>query len=119
MPSKLLKIVKPRNKDRPLLQDEITNRIGEKYLEKTFALLLWRTQSNTGNEDKDHEGVDYIYGFGHTRIDIQLKSANLGLKYKNWTWHIADSYKELKGFYDEIGTFLFLVGVQIFFEHRL
>jgi hypothetical protein len=116
MPSKLLKVVKPRNKDRPLLQDEVTNRIGEKYLEKSMALLLWRQESNPGNKDKDHEGVDYIYSFGHTRIGIQLKSANLDLKHRNWTWHIADSYEELDGFYDEIGTFLFLVGVKIFFE---
>jgi hypothetical protein len=116
MRKNIFKDIEFRNRDKPLGIEEVTNRIGEAHLEKTMALLRWRQESNPSNRDKDHEGVDYTYSYGHARIQIQLKSKNFDLQHNNWSWHISDSYEDFKGFYDEIGTFLFLVGINIFLE---
>lgn len=46
------------------------------------------------------------------------------MEHGNCTWRLANSFEELKGFYDEIGTFLFLVGTKIsldgtrYYEHK-
>jgi hypothetical protein len=99
----------------PLIPSEITNNLGEAHLESNMALFRWRLAGK--ERDMDNQKVDYTYRYGNAEIDIQLKSRNLDLEYKNWQWVIFPSDKELdKKFYAAPHTFLFLVGIKLVFE---
>lgn len=96
-----------------LLSDkEVTNNLGESFLESTMTMLRWRFGGKT--RDMDNEKVDYIYRLNNHSIDIQLKSASFGLRGKSWKWRIFKSNEELDlDFYDQTDTFLALVGLKI------